>query len=170
MFKPSKTVLSVGVGAVALGILTLTFPKAAHALAATLVQVTNTPANPVPNKDVDQQGRNFYQARQTCDPGPYCSLYFPSVPTGQRLIIQHVSARLAEPNTTSAQDVELHSLHDVTSQYLPVTLLPGQVGNFSEYACNEQVLASFDAGDTPFISFGALSGSAVISGYTISYP
>lgn len=32
-------------------------PKAAHAVVAALVQVTNTSANPVPNQDVDNPGR-----------------------------------------------------------------------------------------------------------------
>src|ERR1700678_3689789 len=36
-------------------ILTLIAPKAAHAIAATLVQVTNTTANPVINQDTSQQ-------------------------------------------------------------------------------------------------------------------
>lgn len=47
MFKSSKRIVSFGACAVALGILALTAPKAAHAFAATLVQVTNTALNPV---------------------------------------------------------------------------------------------------------------------------
>jgi hypothetical protein len=45
-FQLPKSVLSFGAGALALGILVLTAPHAAHALAATLVQVTNTAASP----------------------------------------------------------------------------------------------------------------------------
>jgi hypothetical protein len=46
MFKPSRSVLSFGAGALALGVLMLAAPRAARAIAATLVQVTNTAANP----------------------------------------------------------------------------------------------------------------------------
>jgi hypothetical protein len=48
-----KTLL-MGIGSVALtvGILTLVVPKAVHAAVATLVQVVNTAANPVPTSDV----------------------------------------------------------------------------------------------------------------------
>jgi hypothetical protein len=52
MFKPSKSVLSFGAGALALGVLILAAPRAAHALAATLVQVTNTSANPAITQSV----------------------------------------------------------------------------------------------------------------------
>jgi hypothetical protein len=53
MFRLLKTLLSFGEGALALGILIMAAPRAALAIAATLVQVTSTAANPVSNKDVD---------------------------------------------------------------------------------------------------------------------
>jgi hypothetical protein len=46
MFKPSKSVLPYGAVAIATGILMLAAPRAAHAIAATLVQVANTVSNP----------------------------------------------------------------------------------------------------------------------------
>jgi hypothetical protein len=46
MFRTPKPVLSCGAVAVPMGILMLAAPRAAHAVAATLVQVTNTAANP----------------------------------------------------------------------------------------------------------------------------
>ena len=48
MFRLPKSVLRFGAGAIALVALILAAPKAAHAIAATLVTVTNTTANPVP--------------------------------------------------------------------------------------------------------------------------
>lgn len=51
--------------------LALVTPRAAHALAAALVQVTNTPANPVPNQDVDAPARHAYAA--TCSGVSFCS-------------------------------------------------------------------------------------------------
>jgi len=43
----------------AVGVLT---PRVAHAVVATMVQVANTTANPVPNQDVDNLARNFFQS------------------------------------------------------------------------------------------------------------
>ncbi len=55
MFKPSKSVLSFGAGALAIVVLMLAAPRAAHAIAATLVQVTNTSANPAVTQSVPTQ-------------------------------------------------------------------------------------------------------------------
>jgi hypothetical protein len=55
MIKPSKSVLSFGAGAFALGVLMLATPRAAHAVAAALVQVTNTASNPAVTQDVTHQ-------------------------------------------------------------------------------------------------------------------
>jgi hypothetical protein len=46
MFRLPKQIFSLGAGALALGVLMLAAPRAAHAIAAALVQVTNTTANP----------------------------------------------------------------------------------------------------------------------------
>jgi hypothetical protein len=54
MFKLPKSVLSLAAGAIALGVLILAAPRAAHAIAATLVQMTNTSANPAIAQDVSK--------------------------------------------------------------------------------------------------------------------
>ncbi len=55
MFKASKSVQSFGAGVLALGVLMLAAPRAAHAIAATLVQVVNTTANPAITQDTSKQ-------------------------------------------------------------------------------------------------------------------
>jgi hypothetical protein len=55
MFKLSKSVLSFGAGALAVVALMLAAPRAAHAVAAALVQVTNTASNPAVTQDVSHQ-------------------------------------------------------------------------------------------------------------------
>jgi len=55
MMKPPKSILSFGAGVLTLGVLILAAPRAAHALAATLVQVTNTSANPAVTQNVPSQ-------------------------------------------------------------------------------------------------------------------
>jgi hypothetical protein len=87
--------LFMGIGGLAaFGVaLTLVSPKA-HALVAALVQVANTPANPVPNQDVDFPARHPYQ--QTCSaaaPDANGSLLcnMPIVPPNTEVVIQSVS-------------------------------------------------------------------------------
>jgi hypothetical protein len=61
MFKRSKSVLTFGAGALALGVLMFAAPRAAHALAATLVQVTNTVANPAIAQSPNGQAAQLVQ-------------------------------------------------------------------------------------------------------------
>jgi hypothetical protein len=61
MFQLPKSVLSFGAGAVALGILVLTAPRAAHAIAATLVQVTNTAADPAITQSANTQASQLVE-------------------------------------------------------------------------------------------------------------
>jgi hypothetical protein len=173
MFR--KPLFSYGAVALATAVLFLAAPRAAHAIAATLVQVTNTAANPVPNKDVDQQGRNLYQATQVCSTPSPCTISFPSVPTGQRLVVQHVSVFYRMPSSTSLGGAELNSFYGAAFQWLPSVAQPwnGPGPSFG-YVSNEQVLAAFDVGDSPVVNVfgtsGAFYATASISGYMISYP
>jgi hypothetical protein len=61
MFRTPKTVLSFGTGAVALGFVILASPRAVHAVVATLVQVTNTTANPVVAQNVNTQASQLVE-------------------------------------------------------------------------------------------------------------
>lgn len=54
MFKHRKTLYSFGCVALAAGLLILAAPRAAHAIAATLVQITNTAASPAVAQDVSK--------------------------------------------------------------------------------------------------------------------
>jgi hypothetical protein len=89
--KFAKSILT-GTGAVVLAglILALLVPKAAHAVAATLVQVANTPASPVPNKDIDQPGRHAFV--QQCTATTYHCTLAPSVPDGMVFVIQTLNS------------------------------------------------------------------------------
>jgi hypothetical protein len=106
----------MGLGAVALMavLLTLAAPKAVRGVVATLVQVANTTANPIPNRDVDDPGRaelvtlacsasaGFGQLNcaaqipsQCCESAPYF------VPAGYRLVIQQMEANCQTPKGQS---------------------------------------------------------------------
>ena len=122
-----------GLGAAA-ALLTIVSPKA-HALVATLVEVVNTASNPVINQDRDSQARNFYQFEQSCSGSP-CSLFYPAVPTGKRLIIQHVSVTVV----ASAADVSsIRMSGSGTSQFLPVVLAPNSFSGQFDYLANEWI-------------------------------
>src|ERR1700733_12875935 len=95
--KFTKSILT-GTGAVVLAglILALLAPKAAHAIAATAVQVENTTSSPVLIKDTERDARIPYESKnvQTCPSASFCQFYFSVVPAGYRLIVQSVVADL----------------------------------------------------------------------------
>src|SRR5580698_9383014 len=61
MFRISKSTLSWGGVAIAAILFTLAVPRAAHAVAAALVQVTNTAASPVINQSIGNQAAQIVQ-------------------------------------------------------------------------------------------------------------
>jgi hypothetical protein len=132
----SKSVMAVGGVVVAAGLLTLTNPKTVHAVAAALVQVTNTASNPVVAQGIDKQATQIVEL--TCGltlvskaPQNVCSLEngdgssggttFYTVPNGQSLVIDSVDItsgiQLGTPCMSSAF-VELSVDSSATSQEL----------------------------------------------------
>lgn len=59
MIRLSKSVVAVGGIVLAGGLIAITNPKTVHAVAAALVQVTNTASNPVVTQSVGQQAGNM---------------------------------------------------------------------------------------------------------------
>jgi hypothetical protein len=73
-------------------VLTMIAPKAVHAIAATLVQVTNTTANPVPIRDTHTP----YGASYTGGPSGNCQgIGAPGAPAGETLVVETFSAVVA---------------------------------------------------------------------------
>ena len=90
MIRIPKSIFSFGALAPAAGLLTLAVSPAAHAVATALVQVTNTPANPVPDRDVDAAGRHpFASSCSVGDGDNECSL--PTVPANTEYVIQTIA-------------------------------------------------------------------------------
>jgi hypothetical protein len=96
MIRFAKSFLSFGLLACAAALLIVSFPKAAHAVAAALVQITNTTANPAVTQDVSKRAgeivelncdQQFYQT-QYCYPLVGDSPYV--VPAGKSLVITTV--------------------------------------------------------------------------------
>ena len=72
MIHPSKSALAVAGTIVAAGLITLMNPKTVHAVAAALVQVTNTASNPVVTQSTTQQAAQIVQLTCTGD-GSSCT-------------------------------------------------------------------------------------------------
>jgi hypothetical protein len=81
---------------VVLAMVTVLGTKEVHAIVATMVQVANSSANPVPNKDVDNPARQRYvstcSATADSSGNAYCGLSSP--PSGKVLVIETISASL----------------------------------------------------------------------------
>ena len=97
MIRIPKSILSFGALALTAGMLTLAIPRTAHALAAALVQVSNTPASPANTQDISKQASQMVQlfcpaapdsisnCRVDISGGPQYM-----VPAGQTLVINTV--------------------------------------------------------------------------------
>jgi hypothetical protein len=141
----------MGIGGVALAGLLLV-PKAAHALVATLVQVVNTTANPVPNLDTERNARIPYQSSQSFSAFSaglqHLQAGFTGVPAGYRLVAQNVSATL----TMEAAAAAPVGILQASATSLSLTL-PGSAGSVNgsvrQGGFCTQILAYYDAGSTP---------------------
>lgn len=147
-------------GAVVLGTTVLFFatPRAVHAIAATLVQVTNTTANPVPNLDAERIARVRYESTQqpqgTCPIGngpQQCSFVFTAPPSGYRLIVENVSGSITLAAGATSPPVAVLSDFENSQNRLTVWSYAGILGQpvngVIQSAFNQPALAIFDAGD-----------------------
>lgn len=150
MIQVSKSILSFGALALGASLLTLAVPRAAHAVAAALVQVTNNYSTPVPVATV---ARTPYWSTAQCA-SDVCSTT--SVPAGHRLVVQSVSALNGAPGLylrTSGDNLQYFYLPGVS------------VGN-GQYFVTAALTAYFDAGTAPnFFGTGLPNGQVTVSGY-----
>jgi hypothetical protein len=155
-------------------------PKATHALVATLVQVSNTPSSPVPNKDVDSAAHaTVVPLGCLANPQPFnggveCTLGFGggspyTVPAGQRLVIEQMSAFCQSSPNGGIPFIEFSLTEAGTQAVVPLALTSNQNFEFVTqgvryYADPGTTIASTAAGDAAtFCNFYA-------NGYLVSYP
>jgi len=169
----------IAAGLLAVGALGILSPRVAHAVVATLVEVANTTANPVPNQDVDNAARNFYQAtNSTGGCSGTCVVTFPAVPGSKRLIVQQVSSlvTIGVTGATPPADVELReSTGWPVFQFIPVVATPANFGGQTQFTAHAGVLASYDSNQIPSVdafipSTQSYSVLATISGHMINFP
>lgn len=128
-------------------------------------------------QDRDSVARNFYQEVESCFnvPNP-CVIPFATVPAGKRLIVKQVSTLVTLPAPGTLADVELRGANGSgVFQFIPIVAAPGNFGGQFQYTAHAEVLASFEAGQTPnvdiFVASNAnFTGLASISGYMIDIP
>jgi hypothetical protein len=90
---------------VVLVIAALVMPKAAHGIAATLVQVVNTSANPVPVQETRSPALNSFTQNANCQflTGSRCfNFQFFSIPPGRVAVVESISSQCAVDPGTSA--------------------------------------------------------------------
>ena len=145
----------LGYTAAACALLVLTFsiigPRAVKAAVATLVQVSNTSANPVPTVELGNPGRIPYRVAQppyNCDVQPVCLMQFPTVPAGHRLVIQHVSGGLDMIYTPTNVSMTLSTSTTLLSNFFAPVAGPFGGGIYLSYF-DQPVLGYVDAGDAP---------------------
>jgi hypothetical protein len=128
-------------------------------------------------QDRDSRARNYYQTYNlSCGYAPnICSVDLPAVPTGKRLVNEHISG---EADTIGANDlyrVSLWAKNQWPSAYLEFGPANPTPNNLYAHPFNQAVFAAFDAGQTPQLSLQTTGNvgfawQAVISGYVVDIP
>ena len=122
-------------------------------------------------KNIDEPGRNPYQFVGGCTGSTGCFVVFPAVPAGKRLVLQHVSAGIGIPTNVPYQIVAVR----IPSGPHPVPTLVGtEAGVVNDYQFDQQIVAFFEAGQSPNLQVavertgsGAVGVTAFISGYLV---
>lgn len=165
LLKQALAVL--GAFVVFLAIAALVAPKAARGVAAALVQVTNTSANPVPTVATDNPAAQPFQSFSTGSQ----LLFGVSVPVGKRLVIENISAACVDA-TPILSDMRVFTT--AGGNFAQYTSAPQTVGT-QEIIWNQPGRLYADSGTGVTIGTGAgtASGSncaASLSGYLVNTP
>jgi hypothetical protein len=170
----------MGSGSVMLALLcvVLISPKAAHALAAALVQVTNTRSNPVPTQDVDIAARHPFTAScnifgnggafVVCSPTPAPPT------TGFETVIQNVNMALNQDTGTVqpfVTDIDYSTAGANYQFYVP--LIAQGAG---EWVGNQPAAIYLDPSAfnplqcATLFNNGSATMTCTVTGYTVSLP
>jgi hypothetical protein len=155
MFKLPKP-FTYGAAALAAGALVLAVPRAAHAVAATLVQVVT--ASPVPNLDVERIARVPYESTQqpqgNCPGGNVlgkCTFVFTLPPSGYRLVVENVSGSITVPVSATSPPIAVLFDYDPSgpgTAWSYTATLGQPFNNVMQTGFNQQTRAVFDSNDT----------------------
>jgi hypothetical protein len=150
-----RLLISIGATALVVSLLILITPKAAHALVAALVQVTNTTANPAITSDADEATRIPYQSKQTWTISmagvTEVVTQTATVPAGYRLVITNVSFNAFAESGNPVPSAT------ISSNFAPDSLFPSFTGVYTGPAQghaigNQNLIRYIGAGDSPNVS------------------
>jgi len=171
--------LLMGFGAVALAgtLLSLVAPKAVHAAVAALVLVTNTPANPVPNADVNEPGEEPFQTilcnaigSSACDVSQPSSFVVPSTTSDglivKRLVIEYVSVSCFNNGVSNLQvdftaEMDENAVNGLVHDgYIFLPLVPASPSSIGQPVATMPVRAYADPGKPVVVgTFGNFPGT-----------
>jgi len=176
-----RVATSLGYVILAAALVSVLAPKTTHAIVATLVQVANTSANPVPTSDVNNPDRAtiLILSCQGLSQGSYGHLDCDpdsTVPAGQRFVINRVEADcFTHPGDTFGNaHIAFTEGGNETRHVLPLNSL--ETGFSPEYVLSQGVDYHADAGS--YISFEAYTSDTEggtnctfqADGYLVNYP
>ncbi|HEY2381334.1 MAG TPA: hypothetical protein VGK48_09155 [Terriglobia bacterium] len=169
MKRSRKVIFFAAVSVVSLAVISTVGSKTVRAAVATLIQ------------NIDEPGRNPYhqaiifgQDSGSCTPF-VCTVNFPAVPAGKRLVVTYASAYYSLASGGAEQNVSIGANGNFFSdfQYLAA---PSNLG-FNRVIVGGPITYYVDAGNMPSlflggnqVSTGSLSAEATIAGYLISAP
>jgi len=134
------------IGAVgACAVLALGLSQQVHAVAAALVSITNTSANPVPVTSVDDRVAHAFGTRVYPNVRAYASL---TVPAGKRMIITDVSG--FNNGNGSASDLEVGVVSGGASTARRIPFGAPQSATALRYLLNENLFLVADPGTTVY--------------------
>lgn len=180
MILARKVLMFTGFVVLAAILISVLAPQATHALVATLVQVSNTPSSPVPNKDVDSPAHatvvplSCVMEAEESSPDLSCALGVGggpayTVPAGQRLVVEQMSAFCQTSPNGSIPLVEFGITEAGTTIGVPLVLTSKQ----NDELVTQAVRYYADPGSTITGSAAGPSGSFCnysVSGYLVTYP
>ena len=125
-------------------------------------------------KNIDERGRNPYHQQVTCYSASTntCTAFFPTVPAGMRLVVEHVNLSLDTPTPLSYVDIGGNGAIIEN----PLLALQGKdPGGNSVYIGNQPMLMYYEAGQAPAVAmfsqagaFQFMSGTATFTGYLVN--
>jgi len=125
----------------------------AQAVVSTLVGVVNPTTSPVPSLNVTDPGRIPYQAsisNAACASINDCTLVFPPVPTGHRVVVQHISGVDGLGRSATSVWVSFYASANPAGPKVSSFFAPQIVGG-GLYAYDQPVLAYVDSGNSPTV-------------------
>lgn len=125
-------------------------------------------------ENVDERGRNPYIQSLSCYQlnSNVCNAFFPPVPAGMRLVVEHINLSLDSPTKFSHADLSGNGMI-IENPFLQLQG-PDPAGN-NIYIGNEPMLIYYEAGQTPILqmnsatgSFEFMSGTVTLTGYLVN--